>query len=205
MSKIAIVDYGVGNLSSIENMFKRIGIDALITSDPHQIEASEKMVLPGVGAFDSCVEKFDRSGLREVIDDLVNQKQQPILGICVGLQMMTEKSEEGSSTGLGWIKGRTVRFHEEDLPKGYKIPHMGWSDVHLSKPSLLLQNIEEPRFYFAHSYYVVPEVENDILLFGEYGKRFTAAVQKNNIVGVQFHPEKSHSFGMKFLENFAAL
>lgn len=205
MSKIAIVDYGVGNLSSIENMFKRIGIDALVTSNPHEIEASEKIVLPGVGAFDSCIEKFHHSGLREVIDNMVNQKQQPILGICVGLQMMTERSEEGSNPGLGWIKGRTVKFHEEDLPKGYKVPHMGWSDVQLSKPSSLLQNIEEPRFYFAHSYYVVPENENDILLFGEYGKRFTAAVQKNNIVGVQFHPEKSHSFGMRFLQNFAVL
>jgi imidazole glycerol-phosphate synthase subunit HisH len=200
---ITIVDYGAGNLFSIQNMFKKIGVDAVIATDELSIENAEKLVLPGVGSFDTCAEKLQQSGLHNALNKKVIENKIPVLGICVGMQLMTAGSEEGVLPGLGWIKGKTVKFRPELLPIDFKIPHMGWRDVELKRSSRLFDNMYmEPRFYFVHSYYVLPEDDNDVLVYAKYGHMFPAAIEHNNITGVQFHPEKSHKYGMKLLENF---
>lgn len=203
---ITIIDYGTGNLFSILNMFKKVGVEAVIASDRSGIENATKLVLPGVGAFDTCSEKLQRSGFHETLNQKVIEKRTPVLGICIGMQLMMEGSEEGLLPGLGWIKGKAIKFSQGKLPSHCKIPHMGWAEVELSKQSRLFDDMyQEPRFYFAHSYYVLPEDEKNILMYATHGERFTAAIECGNIMGAQFHPEKSHKFGMKFLENFANL
>lgn len=201
---IVIVDYGVGNLASIRNMFKKIGADAEISSDPAVIRDAKKLILPGVGAFDTCAQKLADSGLIPVLNEQVLTKKTPVLGVCVGMQLLFAGSEEGVLPGLSWIGGRVIKFRPEQLPAGLKIPHMGWTDVNLKKPSKLFEPMhDEPRFYFVHSYYASATHPEDILVDADYGIRFTAAVERENIMGVQFHPEKSHKFGMQLLANFA--
>ena len=200
---VIIVDYGVGNLASIKNMLKKIGADAKISADKDDILEAEKLILPGVGAFDSCMEKLHGSGLLHILNEKVLLNKTPVLGVCVGMQMLTQRSEEGILPGLGWIKGSIVKFKNEMLPAGYKIPHMGWTDVQLNKPSRLFENMyEEPRFYFVHSYHAQVSNRNDVVLTANYGYDFTAGIELDNILGVQFHPEKSHKFGMRLLDNF---
>ncbi len=200
---LVIVDYGVGNLASIKNMLKKTGTDALISSEERDIMEADKLILPGVGAFDTCAEKLQRSGLVNALNRKVTEESTPVLGVCVGMQLLTEGSEEGILPGLGWIKGRVIKFKYDLLPTGFKVPHMGWSEVVLNKPSRLFENMhDEPRFYFVHSYYPEPDSESDVLVYAQYGYRFVAALEHENIMGVQFHPEKSHKFGMKLLENF---
>ncbi|HEY4206558.1 MAG TPA: imidazole glycerol phosphate synthase subunit HisH [Puia sp.] len=200
---VTIVDYGVGNLASIKNMLKKLGSEALITSQEQDILSAEKLILPGVGAFDTCAEKLRQSGLIDTLNRKVLEERTPVLGVCVGMQLLTEGSEEGVLPGLGWIRGRVVRFRQDRMPAGTKIPHMGWTDVILNKPSPLFEGMyEEPRFYFVHSYH--PELADpaDGLLLAEHGYRFVAGMEHENIIGVQFHPEKSHKFGMKLFSNF---
>jgi len=200
---LVIVDYGVGNLSSIRNMLKKVGYDAVISSDEDVISDAEKLILPGVGAFDACAKKLQESGLVDMLNKKVLEGKTPVLGVCVGMQLLTEGSEEGVLPGLGWIRGRVVKFRQQQLPAGLKIPHMGWTDVILNKPSrLFLDMQEEPRFYFVHSYH--PQLVNaeDVLVSANYGYTFEAGMERENIMGVQFHPEKSHKFGMKLLANF---
>lgn len=200
---LTIVDYGVGNLASIKNILKKIGTESVITSDIKIIASAGKLILPGVGAFDTCVQKLKESGLKELLNKKALQEKTPLLGVCVGMQLLMEGSEEGNLPGLGWIKGTIVKFRTDDLPGGYKIPHMGWTEVELNRPSGLFKNMyEEPRFYFVHSYYPKPDDEQDIMLYARYGYRFAAGLEHENILGVQFHPEKSHKFGMKLLQNF---
>lgn len=202
---MVIVDYGVGNLASIKNMFHKIGVEAIISSSNDQLVAATKIILPGVGAFDTCVEKLQESGLKDVLHRKVVIENTPVLGICVGMQLLLEGSEEGKLSGLGWIKGKNVRFKESELPSGYKIPNMGWLNVSLKKKSYLTENLpNEPRFYFVHSYYAQIDNCEEILLEGTYGINFAVGVVRKNIFGVQFHPEKSHKFGMKLLGNFAS-
>lgn len=200
---LTIVDYGVGNLASMQNMLKKIGVPSSISSNQEEIELATQLILPGVGAFDTCASKLKGSGLLPVLHEMVLQKKVPVLGVCVGMQLLTEGSEEGILPGLGWIKGRIVRFRQGQLPPGFKIPHMAWTDVVPAKNSSLFKNIEDPRFYFVHSYHAQLVNEQDALVYANYGYRFVAGVEKDNIVGVQFHPEKSHTFGMKLLGNFA--
>jgi glutamine amidotransferase len=200
---VSIVDYGVGNLNSVKNMLRKAGVEAIITGDPAEIAAASKILLPGMGHFDNCMIRFHESGLRPLIESQVFEKKIPVLGICVGLQMFMDSSEEGVQPGLGWIKGRTVRFRERKMDAGHKIPNMGWQDLKLVKPSVLMKDLDEARFYFAHSYHVEPEFASDKLLQCNYGYEFTAGIERDNIVGVQFHPEKSHRFGMQLLKNFA--
>ena len=198
-----IVDYGVGNLSSIQNMLKKGGTKSLISSDPDAIASATKILLPGMGHFDNCMNRIHASGLLPVINQKIFTDKIPLLGICVGLQMFMRSSEEGSEPGLDWINGRTVRFQKELMPGELKIPNMGWLDVHAAKASPLLQGLEGSRFYFAHSFHIEPVDQQDLLLTAEYGYPFTVGVERDNIIGVQFHPEKSHRFGMRLLQNFA--
>jgi glutamine amidotransferase len=202
---ITIIDYGMGNTGSIVNMLKKIGIKSQITSDPEEIAKARKIILPGVGHFYRAMEKISQNGLREILDQKVLKEKVPFLGICLGMQLLTKSSEEGQCVGMGWIPAKTVRFH---FPKEspLKIPHMGWNLVQRSTLSPLTEDFEpEHRFYFVHSYHAQVEDEKYSILKTEHGYPFDSAIQNDNIFGVQFHPEKSHRFGMRLLENFARL
>ena len=202
---ITIIDYGMGNLGSVLNMFKKIGVQAQATSSPKEIDRAVKILLPGVGAFDNAMKRIKELQLKEVLDKKALQDKIPVLGICLGMQLLTNSSEEGSEPGLGWIPGKTIKFRfskEENL----KIPHMGWNLVSKKNESPLTEDFDkEARFYFVHSYYV--KVENPLhsILTTSYGHEFDSGIQKDNIFGAQFHPEKSHRFGMKLFENFARI
>ena len=199
---LIIVDYGVGNLHSIQNMLKKAGVDSKISNQLQEITSASKILLPGMGAFDNCMEKLEASGLRPIVEQKAIREKVPVLGICVGLQMFMESSEEGRLPGLSWIKGSTIRFRPEKMQDNQKIPNMGWHEITPKKPSRLLQNLEDSRFYFAHSYHVQPLETADILMTALYGYEFTVGIERDNLVGVQFHPEKSHRFGMQLLKNF---
>jgi glutamine amidotransferase len=199
---IAIVDYRLGNLGSIANMFGRIGAKAVITGDPAQIAQASKVVLPGVGAFDNGMSNLRELGLVDVLNRKVLDEGVPTLGICLGAQLMTRRSEEGCSPGLAWVDAETARFRPE---AGRKVPHMGWCDIRLAKASPLFDGADAPRFYFVHSYHFDCRRPQDVLATAFYGYEFPAAFSAGNIVGVQFHPEKSHRFGLDVLKRFAAL
>lgn len=202
---ITIIDYGMGNLGSVQNMCKRIGVPSEITGDPDIIAKSTKLLLPGVGAFDAAMQKIADSGLLTVLDKKVLAEKVPTLGICLGMQLLTNGSEEGMLPGLKWIPAKTLKFRFAADSK-LKIPHMGWNRVFEKKQSPLIQDLpQEPRFYFVHSYYVQCDNESDVLTTTHYGADFHSMVQKDNVYGAQFHPEKSHKFGMKLLENFAKI
>lgn len=200
---IYIVNYQSGNLGAIINMFKRIGIKASIAIKPEDLIDASKIVLPGVGAFDTGMQNLIDGGWIEPLNRKVLQEHVPTIGICLGMQLLTEGSEEGKLPGLGWIGGTTKRFYFTD--KNLKVPHMGWNKVTLNKRSNLISIDpgDEKRFYFAHSYYVRTDRDQDTLLKSFYGLEFSSAIEKGNIFGVQFHPEKSHRFGMELLRNFA--
>lgn len=200
---ICIIDYGVGNLTSIQNMLKKGGSAATISGKPEDVQAASKLILPGMGHFDNCMLRLNQSGLKELIIKRVFEDKAPILGICVGLQMLMRSSEEGTQTGLDWIGGETIRFRQEKLTAGQKIPNMGWLEIRVQKESRLLEGMEDSRFYFAHSYHVVPDNTSDILAVANYGYDYAVALEHENIAGVQFHPEKSHRFGLQLLKNFA--
>lgn len=201
---IVIVDYGMGNLGSILNIFKRIGVQACIESDPERIAKASKIVLPGVGAFNAAMERLASTpGLREVLDNKALVEGAPVLGICLGMQLLTRGSEEGDLPGLGWIAGSAKRFPKN---AGLKVPHMGWNAVKPSTPSpLTIELGDEPRFYFVHSYFVQVDDPKHSLLTTSYGLTFDSGIGRDNIFGLQFHPEKSHRFGMQILSNFKNL
>ncbi len=186
-------------------MLKKIGVNAVITNNIDDIKAASKLILPGVGRFDYCMNQLRSSAFFDVLERMVLELKTPILGVCAGSQMLFEKSEEGSGTGLGWIKGEVVKFKTDKLPTNYKIPHMGWTDIDPAQNNFLYAGIESPRFYFTHSYHILCEDITQVTATAEYGYNITASVQKDNIIGVQFHPEKSHQFGMKLYKNFANL
>ncbi len=200
---ITIVDYGMGNLGSIWNLLRHIGVPAVVTSDLDCITKADKLILPGVGAFDAAMARINSSNLRQVLDRKTLEERIPVLGICLGMQLLTRSSEEGQLPGLGWVAATTSRFPPKpDL----KVPHMGWNVVTPTRESPLTKDLpEESRFYFVHSYYVHVDNEEDSILKTSYGISFDAAIQHGNIYGAQFHPEKSHKFGMKLLTNFARL
>ncbi len=204
---ITIVDYGMGNLGSIKNMFKYIGIEAEVEKDPDKIKNASKILLPGVGSFDTAMKKLENSELREVLDEKALKERVPILGICLGMQLLTEKSEEGSLRGLAWIPAETLAFKGR-VDASVKVPHMGWNIVEQTNKSQLLNGFDifdEPRFYFVHSYFVKARSPENVILQTHYGITFHSAIQHENIFGAQFHPEKSHKFGMKLFENFARI
>ncbi len=201
---LVILDYKIGNLSSIQNMLKKSGEPkALITNDIGAIREATKLILPGVGSFDYGMEQLRKSGFYDVLNERVLHDKVTILGICLGVQLFTEGSDEGSASGLGWIKGRTVSFDTARFSGNLKVPNMGWVDIQPVKTSRLFTDMhEEPRFYFVHSYHLQPQNTSDILVNANYGYPYAAGVERDNIIGVQFHPEKSHKFGMKLLSNF---
>jgi glutamine amidotransferase len=200
---ITIVDYGMGNLGSIQNMFKRIGVPAEVSGDAAVLKRATKILLPGVGAFDSAMQRINASGLRAVLDQKALQEHVPVMGICLGMQLLMRTSEEGSLPGLGWIPAVTRRFPHTP---GLKVPHMGWNAVTTVRESPLTAGLAaDSRYYFVHSYYVQADDARDSLLRTHYGVTFDAAVAHGNLYGAQFHPEKSHKYGMGFLGNFARL
>ena len=199
---ITIIDYNVGNLGSIRNMLKKLGVDSEVSSDPQRIAAADQLILPGVGAFDTGMDSLHRSGLVPLLNERVLQARVPTLGICLGMQLMARRSAEGERDGLGWIDAEAVRFEPADT--SLKVPHMGWNRVYPQRPSPLLDGLPaEPRFYFVHSFHVRCNNPNDVLLTSHYGIDFHSAFEHGNVWGVQFHPEKSHKFGMRLLQNFA--
>jgi imidazole glycerol-phosphate synthase subunit HisH len=204
---IVVVDYGMGNVGSIANMLRKVGAQPMVSSDPAVVAQADKLILPGVGAFDAAMERINGSGLRAVLDRRVLQDHVPVLGICLGMQLLTHSSEEGELRGLGWVDARTLGFRGRIDPQ-LKCPHMGWNLVSPQTASPLLRgfdSFEEPRFYFVHAYFVECAQREAAILRTTFGVTYDSGVQYGNIYGVQFHPEKSHRFGMKLLENFARL
>jgi glutamine amidotransferase len=202
---IAVINYGLGNLSSIKNMFSRLGVDAIITDDKQKIRDASKLLLPGVGHFKKGMANLHETGLTDVLHQEVKEKGKPILGICLGAQLMTKHSEEGDVDGLAWVDAVTVKFDKEKL-KGLPIPHMGWSDIQLKHSSELLEGLPaDPRFYFVHAYHFLFGKGDEITATSLYGYEFACAFKNDNVFGAQFHPEKSHKFGMKVLENYSKL
>ncbi|MBE9157909.1 imidazole glycerol phosphate synthase subunit HisH [Nodosilinea sp. LEGE 06152] len=205
---IVILDYGMGNLGSVLNMLRRIGAESTISSDPVTVSAATKLILPGVGAFDRGMQNLAERGLLEPLNRAVLEQHTPVLGICLGIQLMTRRSEEGTGHGLGWFAADTVRFQPGDLPsdRRHKIPHMGWNEVSYNPQSRLFKGWEgEARFYFVHSYYVFSDNPQEVAGTAAYGRKFVACLERDHIFGVQFHPEKSHRYGMQLLKNFAEL
>lgn len=200
---ITIVDYGMGNVGSIRNMLKKIGAGAEISADPARIAAATKLILPGVGAFDAGMANLHASGLIPLLNERVVHAGVPVLGICLGMQLMAHHSSEGSRSGLGWIDAEVQRLQPAD--PALKVPHMGWSTVRVLRSAPLVDDLpDEPRFYFVHSYFIRCRNAGDVLLETRYGEPFASAVQHANMWGVQFHPEKSHRYGMQLLRNFAS-
>ncbi|MGN6540263.1 MAG: imidazole glycerol phosphate synthase subunit HisH [Ginsengibacter sp.] len=203
---ITIINYGSGNISAIGNIYDRLHIPFTVANTPSEVNGAEKIILPGVGAFDETISMLDESGFRKILDEKVLENKVPVLGICVGMQILSDKSEEGKLPGLGWINGQVQKFDKSLLTDKPKIPHLGWNSVAIKKATDLFNNvIDEDGFYFLHSYYLECSNAEDVMSETFYGKNFASSVNNNNIYGVQFHPEKSHHNGITLLENFAKL
>ncbi len=204
---IVVVDYGMGNLGSILNMLKKIRTEAVVSSSIRVIERADKLILPGVGAFDNGMANLKERHLIPVLNRKVLEEGTPILGLCLGMQLFTRRSEEGQLPGLGWIAADTVRFRIDPSQSPLKVPHMGWNEVRIRQDHPIWRELsgEPPSFYFVHSYHVSCDRESTVLATTQYGYEFASAVVKDSIVGTQFHPEKSHSFGMKLLRGFGTL
>lgn len=203
---VTIVDYGVGNLASIANMARKAGTDCVISSDPASIATADKLILPGVGAFDRGMANLEERGLIPALNERALSARVPTIGLCLGMQLMSRGSEEGSRPGLGWIAADSVRFTFPATEKALKVPHMGWNYIEPAAPVALMQNLPpEPRFYFANSYHLSCDDEADVMCWTTYGERFASGIHRGNLWGTQFHPEKSHSFGLAVLRNFLAL
>ena len=201
---ITIIDYGVGNIFAFQNVYKRLNIPTKIAKNISDLTSAKKIILPGVGAFDYAMYRLNASGMREKLDELVLDKKVPVLGICVGMQMMGNKSDEGVMEGLKWIDADILKFDESKIKQRTKLPHMGWNNVVKTKNNILFDELDENAiFYFLHSYYFKCNHQDDIIATTEYGISFTSAVNVNNIFGIQFHPEKSHRYGEQLLNNFA--
>ncbi|MDA9945239.1 imidazole glycerol phosphate synthase subunit HisH [Schleiferiaceae bacterium] len=200
---ITIIDYQAGNINSVQNMLKRLGYDSCVSSCPEEISRADKLILPGVGSFDYGMEMLHSHNLVPVLNELVVDRKVPILGICLGAQLFTKSSEEGKMEGLGWFSSAKTVMFRNNGQSNFKIPHMGWSGIDLQKPSKLFADLnDEMRFYFVHSYHIECADRENILATSTYGYNFVSAIEHSNIIGVQFHPEKSHKYGMGILKNF---
>lgn len=200
---LTIVNYGSGNIKAIANVYQKLGITFRVATQPAELSGATHILLPGVGIFDETISQLQRSGFAAELNTHVREHGTPVLGICVGMQIMAEGSDEGSLPGLGWIKGRVRRFNPEG---GRPLPHMGWNDVDTARRTPLFAGLDEgARFYFLHSYYFECADVGAVIAQSEYCGRFASAVQTGNVHGVQFHPEKSHRFGVQLLKNFTTL
>jgi len=203
---IGIIDYGLGNVRAFANVYKILNIPTVIVTKPSEFKNVSKAILPGVGAFDYAMKKLEDSGLKPVLDEIVLAHHVPVLGICVGMQMLARSSEEGALPGLGWIDGEVIRFNPSSLSHSMRVPHMGWNNIKPVKLNSLLKGLDfDVRFYFLHSYYFQSHRCEDVIAVTDYCGEFACAVNSGNVYGVQFHPEKSHQWGIRLLENFAKL
>ena len=203
---IGIVDYGVGNVLAFANMYKRLNISYRVITKAKDLEDVDQIILPGVGSFDYAMAKLNQSGLREDLDRFALSMKKPVLGICVGMQMLAQSSDEGELPGLGWIPGIVRQFSVEGAEAKIRLPHMGWNNFSVNRDTKLLRGLDmEAWFYYLHSYYFVCSESADELASCDYGIKFSCAVKRENIYGVQFHPEKSHDYGAKLLRNFAEI
>ena len=205
---ITIVNYGSGNISAIINLYKRLNIDTQIANTANELNNATKLIIPGVGAFDHAMEKLQTSGMLESLGKLVLEQKVPVLGICVGMQILAKSSDEGNKLGLGWVNANVKHLYNLDAKASYNLPlpHMGWNKINLVRGSALFENLKpERRFYFLHSYYFNCKEPNDVLATSTYGETFAAVVNFENVFGIQCHPEKSHQNGIMFLKNFAEL
>lgn len=203
---ITIVDYGLGNILAFANVYKRLNMEVRFARSADDFHGAERIILPGVGAFDYAMERLNRSGMRETLHRLVTDDRVPVLGICVGMQMLAKSSEEGTLPGLSWVDGRVMNFRSEPKSAALPLPHMGWNDVIAKKGNPLFKGLEDQaRFYFLHSFYMDCTEPVSVAATASYGFDFACAVNQHNIFGVQFHPEKSHHFGQQLLKNFGEL
>ncbi|MDN5054583.1 imidazole glycerol phosphate synthase subunit HisH [Aliarcobacter butzleri] len=202
---IGIIDYGVGNIKAFANIYKNLNIPFKIVKDISEFENITKLILPGVGSFDHAMISLQNSGMKEKLDELVLEKETPVIGICVGMQMLAKSSEEGTLNGLGWIDGIVKKFDKSKI-KNAPLPHMGWNNLIIEKKNKIFDNLEEnPRYYFLHSYYFECENREDVIATATYGEKFDCMINHKNIYGIQCHPEKSHHNGMQLLKNFGEL
>lgn len=202
MSKVLIVDYGLGNVGAIANMVRKAGAETMISGDPKIVAVAEKLILPGVGHFGNAMGRLKSNGLLEALNEAVIARKAPILGVCLGMQLFADYGEEGDMAGLGWLRARVTKM---TVPEhvGFKIPHMGWNRISIVQQTPLLVNLaEQARFYFVHSYHVVCMDDADVVAKTEHGMLFTSVLHRANIWGTQFHPEKSHKFGLGVVKNF---
>lgn len=203
---IRIVDYGVGNIQAFLTMFKRLGLEATRARTAEELEGATRLILPGVGAFDTAMTLLNQSGMRPRLEEMVQGQQVPVIGICVGMQMLAGGSDEGELPGLNWVPGRVKAFANTPASRNLPMPHMGWNDLKVRPGNKLFTDFEpEPRFYFLHSYYFEATDKEDVAATAEYGLDFDCIVSRGHIHGVQCHPEKSHHFGAQLLKNFAEL
>lgn len=203
---IAIIDYGLGNIRAFANIYKQLNIPFKIAKEIQDLRNVSKIILPGVGAFDYAMGQLQASGMREKLDELVLQEKVPVVGICVGMQMLANSSDEGKLSGLGWLDASVRKFDEKTIKYATHLPHMGWNDIAPVKENDILKGLEQnAKFYFLHSYYFYCNNPEDSIAVTDYGVNFSCAVNKENIFGVQFHPEKSHQYGIQLLKNFASL
>lgn len=203
---ITIIDYGSGNIRAIGNIYDKLNVEYTIAKSPEQVIGAKKIFLPGVGAFDETISKLDSTGFRQVLDKEVLENKVPIMGICVGMQILADSSEEGTCKGLGYIKGKVKKINPNLILQKPKLPHLGWNSIEVLKNNELLKDIDPVfGFYFLHTYYFECEDKNNILATTNYGATFASAVYRENVFGIQFHPEKSHHNGVKLLHNFANL
>ena len=201
---ITVIDYGLGNVLAFVNAYSRLNIPVAVAKSANDLVNATKLVLPGVGSFDNAMQQLDQSGMRQPVEQLVLQNAMPVLGICVGMQMLAKCSDEGELPGLGWIDSKVKKFDLSAMPPGTNLPHMGWNDVKPVVDGGLFKGMEQDaRFYFLHSFYFECYQQPNVLAVTDYGGQFSCAVRRDNVYGVQFHPEKSHHFGSQLLKNFA--
>jgi glutamine amidotransferase len=203
---IGILDYGSGNVRAFINIYKKLGIPAGLINSANELKSAGKLILPGVGSFDYAMQRLKESGMRQALDEIVTRCGVPILGVCVGMQMLAHSSQEGNQAGLGWIDADVKKFDTNSHNNPINVPHIGWNDVTPLKANILLEGLEHgARFYFLHSYYLVCHKKEEIVAVTDYGTEFACIVNRGTIFGAQFHPEKSHHWGIRLLKNFAGL
>ena len=202
---ITIVHYGLGNIQAFADIYRRLNISVSVAQSHCELAHAKKIILPGVGAFDWAMQRLNDSGMRETLDELVLDKKCPVLGICVGMQMMARRSDEGELPGLNWVPGEVKRFDDSTFTQKTHLPHMGWNDVQPRSEDCLFRDMVDARFYFLHSYYFLPDRADSVLASTDYNGQFASAIRLGNVFGAQFHPEKSHEWGIQLLKNFAEL